>query len=87
MRPAAPAPVGALPEVAIAGQEVPGPPVPRAENDVGGLLDTSKGWTLQIPDPRETNGAASKLIAAQESKAVRPLETAAAVAGPVSGSR
>ena len=86
MRPAAPAEVGALPEVAIAGPEVAGPPVPRAENDVGGLLDTSKGWTLQIPDPRETNRAA-KLIAAQESKAAKPLETAAATAGPVSGSR
>jgi hypothetical protein len=44
-----------------------GPPMPRAENDVGGLLDTSKGWTLNIPMPSET-GAATKSIATQQSK-------------------
>jgi len=43
-----------------------GPPVPRAPNDVGGLLDTSKGWTLNIPDPRETRAASSQVLAAQE---------------------
>ena len=87
MRPVAPAPIGVLPEAEIAGQVVAGPPVPRADNDLGGLLDPSKGWTLQIPDPRDTNGAASRLIAAQESKAAKPIETAAAIAGPVAGSR
>jgi len=39
-----------------------GPPVPRAENDVGGLLDTSKGWTLNIPMPSDS-GAAARAIA------------------------
>ena len=77
----------ASPEAVIAGQAVAGPPVPRAENDVGGLLDTTKGWTLSIPDPRETSGAASKLIAAQEAKTAKAVETAAATAGPASGSR
>jgi hypothetical protein len=44
-----------------------GPPMPRAENDVGGLLDTSKGWTLNIPMPSDS-GAATKSIATQQSK-------------------
>lgn len=35
-----------------------GPPIPRAENDVGGLLDTSKGWTLNIPMPSDSSTAA-----------------------------
>jgi spore germination cell wall hydrolase CwlJ-like protein len=49
-----------------------GPPIPRAENDVGGLLDTSKGWTLNIPIPSES-GTASKSISQQQ---VKPSETA-----------
>jgi hypothetical protein len=50
---------GALPVVA-------GPPMPRADNDVGGLLDTTKGWTLNIPMPGESGGAAERLIATQQ---------------------
>lgn len=46
-----------------------GPPIARAANDVGGLLDVSKGWTLNIPMPSEAN-AASKAIAEQQ---VKPL--------------
>ena len=42
-----------------------GPPIPRAENDVGGLLDTSKGWKLTIPMPSEA-GAATPSIADQQ---------------------
>jgi hypothetical protein len=89
MRPVAPAPVALLPEAAIASPIAAGPPIARAENDVGGLLDTTKGWTLQIPDPRDTNGAASRLIASQEAKPPKAVETAAAapVAGPASGTR
>ncbi|MEA1072710.1 cell wall hydrolase [Sphingomonas sp. LY160] len=52
----------------VPAEEVPvvaGPPIARAPNDVGGLLDTSKGWTLSIPMPSET-GAASKAIAVQQ---------------------
>ena len=44
-----------------------GPPIARAPNDVGGLLDTSKGWTLNIPGPGEESMAA-KLIAKQEGR-------------------
>jgi spore germination cell wall hydrolase CwlJ-like protein len=48
-----------------------GPPIARAENDVGGLLDTSKGWTLNIPMPSEAS-AASKAIAEQQANPVAP---------------
>jgi hypothetical protein len=51
---------------------VAGPPIPRAENDVGGLLDTSKGWTLNIPMPSESSAASS---AATKQQAV-PAEPA-----------
>lgn len=47
----------------------------RAPNDVGGLLDTSKGWTLTIPDPKDTEGAAAKAIAAQEKKGQTQIDT------------
>jgi hypothetical protein len=49
-----------------------GPPIPRAENDVGGLLDTSKGWTLNIPMPSESEAATKSISQAQ----AKPLETA-----------
>ena len=43
-----------------------GPPIARAENDVGGLLDTSKGWTLNIPMPSDTSSRRTKAIAEQQ---------------------
>lgn len=52
-----------------------GPPVARAANDVGGLLDTSKGWTLNIPMPNETSSA-SNMIAEQQAK-VAPTQNSA----------
>lgn len=56
-----------------------GPPIARAPNDVGGLLDTSKGWTLNIPDPRETRSAASQVLAAQQQiKPAAPVAVASA---------
>lgn len=60
---------------------IAGPPVPRAENDVGGLLDTTKGWTLSIPGPDDT--ATAKLVADQQSRAV----AAAVNVGPAVASR
>ncbi len=57
----------------------------RAPNDVGGLLDTSKGWTLNIPMPGEGDRARGQ-IAAQEKAPVHPVQTAqngAAVQSPV----
>jgi spore germination cell wall hydrolase CwlJ-like protein len=57
-----------------------GPPIPRATNDVGGLLDTTKGWTLTIPGPDDSDGAAAKMIAAQQGKAAVQTASAGAVA-------
>jgi hypothetical protein len=45
-----------------------GPPISRAENDVGGLLDTSSGWTLNIPMPSDSNSA-TKAVADHQTKA------------------
>jgi hypothetical protein len=58
-----------------------GPPAPHAPDDVGGLLDTSKGWTLQIPDPDDSGGAAAKMIAAQQASSPTPAKLASASAG------
>ncbi|WP_260483272.1 cell wall hydrolase [Sphingomicrobium flavum] len=53
--------------IAAVEPEVPaGPAVARAENDVGGLLDTSKGWTLSIPDPAEASAGAKALERQQQ---------------------
>lgn len=60
-----------------------GPPVPHAPDDVGGLLDTSKGWTLHIPGPDESDSAAARTIAAQQGPSPSPREVAAASAGGV----
>ena len=63
------------------------PPVARASNDVGGLLDTSKGWTLSIPVPSETGKRTQVIVQHQESKpVVQPAAiavTAAASGGAV----
>ena len=57
--------------VPVEDPAVAGPPIARAENDVGGLLDTTKGWTLNIPMPSETE-TATKSIAAQQAKPAEP---------------
>jgi len=57
--------------VPVGDPAMAGPPIPRAENDVGGLLDTSKGWTLNIPMPSET-GTATKTVADKQTKAPEP---------------
>ena len=87
MRPAAPT-VAVVSDATVTDPAVAGPPVARAPNDVGGLLDTSKGWTLDIPGPDESDGAAAKMIAAQEHKAAAAKELASSAgAVPVGGSR
>jgi spore germination cell wall hydrolase CwlJ-like protein len=40
-------------------------PVRQADNDVGGRIDVSKGWTLSIPAPSESQGAISKIASNQ----------------------
>jgi spore germination cell wall hydrolase CwlJ-like protein len=64
-----------------------GPPVPRAADDVGGLLDTSKGWTLNIPAPDDSGSAAARMIASQQGKSPAPREVATASAGVTTGSK
>ena len=63
--------------VAPIGPVVDGTVLKRAPNDVGGLLDTSKGWTLTIPMPGEASSA-SRAIANQQQKS--PAAPAAAPA-------
>ena len=79
MRPAKPVdlPTGEIASAEPAGPIVDGTMLKAAPNDVGGLLDTSKGWTLHIPGPDESSSA-TKAIAAQEGK---PAATVAAAPG------
>ena len=64
-----------------------GPTIARAENDVGGLLDTSKGWTLHIPGPEEVRAATARALAEQRAKAAAPSVAVVATAAPVVASR
>ena len=61
-----------------AGPITDGTQLNRAPNDVGGLLDTSKGWTLNIPGPSDS-GSATKAIEARQRQAeqARQVELAA----------
>jgi Cell Wall Hydrolase len=89
MRPPPPAPGTQSSDATIALTQVDaGPAVARSADDVGGLLDTSKGWTLNIPSPEDSDSAASKMIAAQQGSSQAPREVAAAQPAPAStGSR
>ena len=88
MRPAVTAAQPLAPTVAVvAGPITDGTVIQHAPEDVGGLLDTSKGWTLNIPGPQTEIGGAAKLIATQEHKPAPTAElAAAAVAVPVPAS-
>jgi spore germination cell wall hydrolase CwlJ-like protein len=63
----------------------------RAPNDVGGLLDTSKGWSLNIPGPEDSTSSAARMIAEQQAKTApaAPATDLAVVpaAGPAIASR
>jgi spore germination cell wall hydrolase CwlJ-like protein len=65
----------------VAGPITDGTVLKRAPNDVGGLLDTSKGWTLSIPGPDDSEGVSQKLIASQQKKPAEPAPAAVAAAG------
>lgn len=83
LRPAAPA-TPALSDELAAQQATKGPPVPHTDNDVGGLLDTSKGWTLHIPGPDESGSAAALTLATQQARPSTPDDTRAlAAAAPI----
>jgi Cell wall hydrolyses involved in spore germination len=55
-------------------------PERRAVNDVGGRMDPTRGWKLSIPDPTETRGALSNLLAAQQKAAPEPAKALALAA-------
>lgn len=58
-------------ELAIAaGPITDGTLLKRAPSDVGGLLDTTKGWTLSIPAPNETSSSARAIAQKQQRDAV-----------------
>ncbi|MEO6359583.1 MAG: cell wall hydrolase [Sphingomicrobium sp.] len=61
-----------------------GPPIARAPQDVGGLLDTTKGWTLTIPSPTEVSSASARALAQQRAATgPKPIVALAAGAAPV----
>ena len=90
LRPPLRAPVidgpGIAPSDAIAVAS--GPPIARAANDVGGLLDTTKGWTLNIPMPAESERAKRTIAEQQKPNATpAPGGSVTASAAPVLASR
>lgn len=83
----------AAPLLIVDGRQVLAPTGPvtdgtvlkRAPDDVGGLLDTSKGWRLNIPMPGDTSSA-SRAIAEQQLKSTAKAAPAvAASTTPPSG--
>jgi hypothetical protein len=90
MRPAIrPAPAGpdapaVLPDAGVG--IAAGPPIARAPNDVGGLLDTSKGWTLDFTDPRDSEIASRDAVEPQL-PAQASAEAGASRAAPAIASR
>ena len=70
----------------ITGPITDGTQLKRAPNDVGGLLDTSKGWTLNIPMPADT-GSAAERIARQQAQPSVPAQNDAAEQTRVIASR
>jgi spore germination cell wall hydrolase CwlJ-like protein len=88
---ALPGEVLAVEQAVARGPVTDGSILKRAQNDVGGLLDVSKGWTLNIPGPDA--GSATRAIAAQQGTPVKavaetsPIETSAASSGAVIASR
>ncbi len=82
-----PAEPGSPEELASLAVAPAGPPIARAENDVGGLLDVSKGWTLNIPGPNEVSKATARALAEQKARDAAPVVGVAATAAPVVASR
>ena len=83
----APLQPGSPEQLATLAEVEAGPPVARAPNDVGGLLDVSKGWTLKIPGPDEIGAATAKALAEQRAREAAPAVPVAATATPVVASR
>jgi len=73
--------------VMVAGPITDGTQLQRAPNDVGGLLDTSKGWTLNIPMPNETASAAQSVAERQSPAGAAPTQNDAGTQTRVIASR
>jgi spore germination cell wall hydrolase CwlJ-like protein len=73
-------------EPRVEGPIIDGTQLQRAPNDVGGLLDTSKGWTLSIPMPTES-GSAAQQIAKQQAPVPAPAQNDAPAQTRVIASR
>jgi hypothetical protein len=76
-----------LAEAVAAGPITDGTVLKRAPNDVGGLLDVSKGWTLTIPGPDDVDSATARALAEQKAKPPAPTPSIAATAAPVVATR
>jgi hypothetical protein len=64
-----------------------GPPIARAPNDVGGLLDTSKGWTLDFTEPDQSDVASRDVVEQQQSRAQASSAVGASGPAPLIASR
>lgn len=67
----------ALPGVVIATQGVPLPRDPtdhRADNDVGGRVDVTKGWVPNIPDPTQSKARFDSLTSQQGADAAPEIQ-------------
>jgi hypothetical protein len=74
----------ALDQAVAAGPITDGTLLKRAPSDVGGLLDTTKGWTLNIPLPSESASATRAIAERQQAEAGR-AQAAQIDAAPPSG--
>ena len=74
-------------EPVVAGPITDGTQLGRAPNDVGGLLDTTKGWTLSIPMPTDSVSAARRIAESQQAPAAAPAQNDADTQSRVIASR
>jgi hypothetical protein len=65
-------------QVIEAGALTDGTLLKRAPNDVGGLLDVSKGWTLEIGRPEESGSAVARALAEQQGETQAPADAGSA---------
>lgn len=65
-------PAAAAAVAVVAGPITDGTQLRRAPNDVGGLLDTSKGWTLTIPMPVEIAPTAQRIVQSEAKPVATP---------------
>ena len=54
------------------------PPIARADNDVGGFLDVTKGWVLNIPGPHKVGSGPTQAVGDQPTHQPAPDEASGA---------